>query len=152
MSTFCGICEESEAMPMLMDILSLSGRTSSGQTKSRQTFTTVRMETTPRMGREIGITTDHRMRTGDAPSISAASSSSLGIESKKRLSRKMLKPLAAAGSQIAHGVLSRFQPKIGRSFTVRYAGSMMTMGGIISVASIRARTTLPSTGRSLDRA
>lgn len=118
-STFCGICAESEAMPTLIVILSPSGSTSSGQTKSFQTLTTERMDTTPMIGRETGSTIDQRIRAGEAPSIWAASSSSLGIESKKRLSRKMKNPLAAAGSQITHGVFSRSQPKIGMSLTVR---------------------------------
>jgi len=79
----------------------------------------VKIETTPRIGRETGITTDHRMRTGPAPSSDAASSSSRGIESKNRLSSRMLNPFAAAGNHSAHGVLSRCQPRIGTSTMVR---------------------------------
>ena len=95
------------------------------------------METTPRIGREIGSTTDHRMRSGDAPSMPAAQQFP-GIESKKRLSRKMLKPLATAGSQIAQGVSSRFQLKIGRSGDGQVLRDDQTVAGIISVASISA--------------
>ena len=86
-----------------------SGRVSMGHRKSFQTPTTAKIDTTPRMGREMGSTIDHRVRIGLAPSIAAASRSSLGIESKNRLSRKMLKALVTEGSQIAHGVLSRFR-------------------------------------------
>ena len=68
---------------------------------------TAKIETTPRMGREIGRTTDHRVRSGPAPSIVAADSRSAGIESKNRFNRKMLNALATAGSQIAKGESSR---------------------------------------------
>ena len=56
-------------MPTLIDILSVSGSTSSGQTKSFQTSTTAKMDTTPRIGRDTGSTIDHRIRSGEAPSI-----------------------------------------------------------------------------------
>ena len=85
-----------------------SGSTSSGQTKSRHTLTIVKIDTTPRIGRDTGSTTDHRIRAGEAPSTSAAWSSSVGIESKNRFSRKMLKAFAAAGSQIAHGAIRAY--------------------------------------------
>ena len=112
--------------------------------------TRAKIETTPMIGREIGSTTEHRVRSGDAPSMAAAASSSPGIESKNRLSRKMLKALATEGSQIASGVPIRFRCSSGRSGTVRYCGTSSTVAGIISVASISAKMTLPSTGRSLD--
>src|SRR5438445_10989605 len=76
--TFWGIWADNDAIPTLIDILSVSGSTSSGQTKSFHTVTTDRIDTTPMIGRETGSTIDHRMRNGDAPSISAASSSSFG--------------------------------------------------------------------------
>ena len=64
----------------------------------------------------------------------------------------MLNALVTAGSQITHGVSSRFQWKIGRSITVTYCGMISTVAGIISVASITPRIALPSTGRSLENA
>ena len=54
----------------------------------------------------------------------------------------MKNPFAAAGNQIAHGVLSRLKPKIGTSLATRYVGSSSTIGGIISVASISAEDQL----------
>ncbi len=102
------------------------------------------------MGREIGSTIDHRIRRGEAPSMEAASSSSFGMESKNRFSRKMLKALVTAGSQIAHGVFSRLRSTTGTSSTVRYCGTTRTVAGIISVASIMPRIALPNRGRSLE--
>ena len=64
----------------------------------------------------------------------------------------MLNALVTAGSQIAHGESSRFQCTIGRSITVTYCGMTSTVAGIISVASIRPRITLPNRGRSLENA
>lgn len=127
-----------------------SGRASIGQRKSFQTPTTAKMETTPRMGREIGSTTERSVRIGLAPSMAAASRSSRGMESKKRFSRKMLKALVTEGSQITHGVLSRLRSKTGRSSTVRYCGTTRTVAGIIRVTSIAPRMALPRTGRSLE--
>ncbi|CAM5621355.1 hypothetical protein STENM223S_03541 [Streptomyces tendae] len=121
-----------------------------GQRKSFQTPTIAKMDTTPRIGREIGSTIDRRVRIGEAPSMEAASRSSWGTESKNRFSRKMLKALVTEGSQIAHGEFSRLRSKIGTSSTVRYCGTTSTVAGIISVASIRPRIALPRTGRSLD--
>ena len=62
----------------------------------------------------------------------------------------MLNALATDGSQIASGEPIRFKCRIGRSAIVTYCGTTSTVAGIISVASIRNSTTLPSTGRSLD--
>lgn len=64
----------------------------------------------------------------------------------------MLKALAAAGSQIANGVLIRLTWNNGTSTTVRYVGTSSADTGSIRVASIIPRTTLPSTGRSLESA
>src|SRR5579875_2502880 len=128
------------------------GRVSSGQRKSFQTLTTAKIETTPRIGRDIGSTTDHSARNGPAPSIDAAASSSCGTESKKRLSRKMLKALATVGSQITQGEFSMLQCRKGTLFAVRKAGSASTVVGIMRVASIAPSTRLPSTGRSLEKA
>ena len=58
-------------------------------------------ETTPRIGRDIGSTIDQNMRNGPAPSVFAASNTSRGRLSKKRLTNRMLKAFAAAGSQTA---------------------------------------------------
>src|SRR5262249_24332715 len=135
-----------------IDILPVSGSTSSGQTKSFQTVITDKIETTPMIGRDTGSTIEQRIRSGDAPSISAASSSSRGIESKKRFNRNTKNPLAAAGNQIAQGVFSRSACSTGRSFATRYVGSSNTIGGIINVASIAPSTSFPSTGRSFESA
>jgi hypothetical protein len=72
------------------------------------------------------------------------------MESKNRLSRKMLNALATDGSQIASGVPTRFQCVSGMLTTVTYCGTTSTVAGIMSVASMRNSTMLPSTGRSLD--
>lgn len=82
--------------------------------------------------------------------MEAASRSSRGIESKNRFSRKMLKAFVTDGSQITQGELSRLRWKTGTSSTVRYCGTTRTVAGIISVASIIPRMTLPSTGLSLE--
>src|SRR5207244_2584001 len=68
--------------------------------------------------------------------IAAAASRSPGIESKNRLSRKMLKALATEGSQIASGEPIRFRCRSGRSDTVTYCGTSSTVAGIISVATV----------------
>ena len=62
----------------------------------------------------------------------------------------MLNALATDGSQIASGEPIRFQCSSGRLAIVTYCGTTSTVAGIISVASMRNSTTLPSTGRSLD--
>src|ERR1700691_6635907 len=124
--------------------------TSSGQRKSFQTATSAKIETTARIGREIGSTTERNVRSGEAPSIAAACSSSVGTESKNRLSRKILKALATEGSQMAAGEPIRFRCRIGRFATVMYCGTSRTVDGIISVASISAKMSLPPAGRRLD--
>ena len=139
-------------MPTLTVRVSGDGMTSFGQRKSFQTAVTAKIETTPRIGRDIGRMIDQSVRSGDAPSIRAAAISSSGIESKNRFSRKMLNAFATIGSQIAHGESSRLTCRIGRSITVTYCGTMSTIAGIIRVASISARITLPKIGRSLDSA
>ena len=139
-------------MPTFTVFVVGDGCTSSGQRKSLKVAVTEKIETTPRIGRDTGRMIDHSTRNGPAPSIAAAWSISFGIESKNRFNRKMLNALVTAGSQIAHGVLSRFQPKIGMSMTVTYCGMMSTVAGIISVASIPARMMLPNMGRSLENA
>jgi hypothetical protein len=121
--------------------------TSSGHRKSFQTATSPKIETTPMIGREIGSTTERRVRSEDAPSIAAAARSSFGIESKKRLSRKMLKALATEGSQIASGEPIRSRCRIGRSATVTYCGTSRTVDGIINVASISANLNSSSAAR-----
>ena len=62
----------------------------------------------------------------------------------------MLNAFATEGSQIASGEPTRFQCRIGRLTTVTYCGTTSTVAGIMSVASIRNKMTLPRTGRSLD--
>src|SRR3954447_10619438 len=139
-------------MPTLRVRVSGDGITSLGQRKSFQTAVTPKIETTPRIGRDIGRMIDQSVRRGDAPSTRAAAIRSSGIESKKRLSRKMLNALAISGSQSAHGESSRLTCTIGRSIAVTYCGTTSTIAGIISVASMHARKTLPKIGRSLDNA
>src|SRR3954452_1785521 len=124
--------------------------TSSGHRKSFQTATSEKIETTPMIGREMGSTTERRVRSGDAPSMAAAARSSVGIESKNRLSRKMLNALATEGSQIASGDPIRFRCRIGRADEGTDWGASSTVDGIIKVASISAKMRLPSTGRSRD--
>ncbi len=58
-------------------------------------------DTTPRMGRDIGSTTDRKSRTGPAPSVRAASNTSRGRLSKKRFTSRMLNAFAAIGSHTA---------------------------------------------------
>ena len=100
----------------------------------------------------MGSTIERRIRSGRAPSMDADSISSRGIESKNRLSRKMLKAFATDGSQMAAGVPIRFRCRIGRLATVRYCGTTRTVDGIIKVASISRKMALPRTGRSLESA
>src|SRR5688572_21363917 len=114
-----------------MVLVSGNDATSSGQRKSLNVAVTEKMLTTPRIGRDTGSTTDHSVRIGPAPSIAAASSMSLGIESKNRFSKKMLNALAAAGSQMAHGVFNRSQPTMGILWTVTYSGTISTVAGIM---------------------
>src|SRR6202012_1186722 len=137
---------------MLMVGADGSLRTSSGHRKSFHTLTAAKIDTTPMIGREIGSTTRHRVRNGPAPPSAAGASRSAGTESKNRFRMKMLKPLAPDGSQIAHGVFSRLRCTNGRLLAVRYCGNTSTGAGIIIAASIANKITLPSTGRSLDRA
>src|SRR5215470_5162590 len=102
-------------MPTLTVCFVGLGSTSKGQRKSFQMLVIAKIDTTPMIGRDIGRMIDQRVRTGPAPSIAAAATRSSGIESKKRLSRKMLNALVTAGSQIANGESSRFQCTSGRS-------------------------------------
>src|ERR1700722_4839694 len=124
--------------------------TSSGQRKSFQTATRLKIETTAMIGRDMGRMIRHRIISEDAPSTEAASTYSAGIESKNRLSRKMLNALATEGSQMAAGEPIRFRCRIGRFATVMYCGTSRTVDGIISVASISAKMSLPPAGRSFD--
>src|SRR5258708_686202 len=114
---FCGVVLEASKMPTFkVSRLGLYPYwTSSGHRKSFHTATREKIDTTPRIGREIGSTTERRVRSGDAPSIAAAASRSDGIESKNRLSRKILKALATEGSQMASGQPIRFSCRSGRS-------------------------------------
>src|SRR4051812_46706910 len=114
-------------MPTLSVRVSGDGMTSFGQRKSFQTYVTAKIETTPRIGRDIGRMIDQRMRSGDAPSIIAAAIRSSGIESKNRLSRKMLNALATSGSQRAHGESSRLRCTIGTLIAVTYCGTIRTI-------------------------
>src|SRR4029450_10221036 len=102
-------------MPTLTVRVSGDGIASFGQRKSFHTAVTAKMDTTPRIGRDSGRITDHSVRNGEAPSIVAAARMSSGIESKNRLSRKMLNALATVGSQIANGESSRLMCTMGRS-------------------------------------
>src|ERR1700760_2726506 len=107
-------------MPTLSVRVSGDGITSFGQRKSFHTAVTPKIDTTPRIGRDIGRMIDQRGRSGVAPATIAAAIRSSGIESKKRLSRKMLNALAISGSQIAHGESSRLTCTIGRLMAVTY--------------------------------
>src|SRR5262245_16930938 len=107
-------------MPTLTVLVSGDGMTSFGQRKSFQTAVTAKIETTPRIGRDIGRMIDQRIRSGVAPSTVAAAMMSSGMESKKRFNRKILNAFATVGSQIANGESSRLMWMIGRSMTVTY--------------------------------
>src|SRR2546430_16430285 len=85
------------------------GSTRSGQRKSFHTAVTEKIETTPRIGRDIGRMMYSRGRSGPAPSIAAAAMKASGIESKNRFNRKMLNAFVTAGSQIAPGEASTCQ-------------------------------------------
>src|SRR6185437_1945005 len=113
-------------MPTLTVRVSGEGMTSFGQRKSFHTAVTAKIETTPRIGRDIGRTIDHSVRSAVAPSIVAADIRSSGIESKNRFSRKMLNALATAGSQIASGESSMLTCTNGRLIAVTYCGTMTT--------------------------
>src|SRR3954452_21273697 len=120
-------------MPTLNVLVSGDGSTSFGQRKSFHTAVTAKMETTPRIGRDIGRMIDQSVRSGVAPSISAAAMRSSGTESKNRFNSKMLNAFATAGSQMANGESSRLTWMTGRSITVTYCGMISTIAGIISV-------------------
>jgi hypothetical protein len=62
----------------------------------------------------------------------------------------MLSALATDGSQMAVGEPIRFTCRIGRLTNVTYCGTTRTAAGIMSVASMRKKTTFPSAGRRLD--
>src|SRR3954470_15088517 len=117
-------------MPTLTVRVSGDGMTSLGQRKSFQTYVTAKIETTPRMGRDIGRMIDQSVRSGDAPSTIAAAIRSSGMESKNRFNRKMLNALATSGSQIANGESSRLTCTNGRSIAVTYCGTISTIAGI----------------------
>ncbi len=55
-------------------------------------------DTTPMIGFDIGSTIDQSRRNGPAPSTRAASMSSRGMFSKKRLTSSTLNALAPAGN------------------------------------------------------
>src|SRR2546421_12664980 len=96
--------------------------TSSGQSNAFHTAFTEKIETTPRIGRDIGRMMYRSVRNGPAPSIAAAAMKSCGIESKKRLSRNMLNAFVTAGSQIAHGESSMCPWKTGRAVPLTELG------------------------------
>ena len=58
-------------------------------------------DTTPRIGFDIGSTTDQNSRNGPAPSVLAASNTSRGRLSKNRFTSRMLNAFAAVGSHTA---------------------------------------------------
>src|SRR2546421_12429475 len=90
-------------MPTFTVRFCADGSTSNGQRKSFHTAVTEKIETTPRIGRDIGRMMYSRVRSGPAPSIAAAAMKSSGIESKNRFNRKMLNPFVTAGTQVGQG-------------------------------------------------
>src|SRR4051812_38723245 len=92
-------------------------------------------ETTPRIGFDIGKTIDQKRRNGPAPSVRAASKTSRGRLSKKRLIKTTLKALAPAGNQTAQKVLINDWPSRGGFRMVRYSGTSRTTDGTNSVPS-----------------
>src|ERR1700755_3598514 len=129
---FCGVVLAASKMPTFR--VSRFGvypySTSSGHRKSFHTATREKIETTPMIGREIGSTTERRVRSGDAPSTAPADTRTPGIESKNRLSRKMLKALATEGSQMASGEPIRVRCRSGRAAMVTHCGTASTLGGV----------------------
>src|SRR4029077_4996549 len=79
-------------------------RTSRGHRKSFHDASRANIETTPRIGFDIGSTILQKSWKGPAPSISAASKISRGRLSKKRVTRITLNALAPAGSHTAQYV------------------------------------------------
>ena len=53
------------------------GSASSGHRKSFQTAVTEKIDTTPMIGRDIGSTIDHSVRSGPAPSMTGAGTAGL---------------------------------------------------------------------------
>src|SRR5260370_22823629 len=75
--------------------------TSSGQRKSFQDASTANTETTPRIGRDMGSTTETKSRNGPAPAIRAGSKISRGRVAKNRFTTTAFNAVAPAGSQVA---------------------------------------------------
>ena len=78
-------------------LMSLSTRL--GHRKSAHAALIARIDTTPRIGRDIGSTIDQNSRKVPAPSVRAASKISRGRLSKNRVTSSTLNALAPAGSQ-----------------------------------------------------
>ena len=113
---------------------------------------TANTETTPRIGRDIGRTTDQNSRNGPAPSTLAASKISRGRLSKKRVISTMFTALAPAGSQTPQKLSISRTWTIGMSTIVRYSGTSSTIGGTNRVAMTSPSITRLKRGRRTDSA
>ncbi len=95
------VCDSTAGRRTESGCLAGSGSTSMGHRKSFHAAMTANTETTPRMGLDIGSTTDQKSRNGPAPSVRAASMTSRGRLSKNLFTNRMLNAFAAMGSHTA---------------------------------------------------
>src|ERR1700761_3792861 len=128
------------------------GRTRFGPRKSFQVLMIANTVTTPITGFDIGSTIDQKRRNGPAPSVCAASKTSRGRLSKKRITSTTLNALAPDGNHTAQKVLSRDPPNPRGCRIVRYSGISRTIDGRNSVAITRPVMILPYLGRRMLRA
>ncbi len=124
----------------------MSVSTRFGQRKSAHAALMARIDTTPRIGFDIGRTIDQNSRKVPAPSVRAASKISCGMLSKKRITSSTLNALAPAGSHTAQNVLMSEWPMSGGLRIVRYSGTSSTTAGMNRVASTAPLMILPYLG------
>src|SRR5258708_40026037 len=89
------------------------------------------MATTANAGRDSGKMMRVKICSAFAPSMRAASTRTLGIESKKLLITMMINAWAASGSQTDHQLSVREMPKIGRWTTLHTWGMSYATEGPI---------------------
>src|SRR5215475_10923920 len=124
--------------------------TSIGHRKSFQLAMVANTDTTPRIGLDIGRTTDQNSRYELAPSTLAASNTSRGRLSKNRATSTTLNALAPDGSHTAKKLLMSDVPSTGGLRIVSYSGTSSTTLGTNNVAITRPLTILPQAGRRTD--
>src|SRR5215469_8460980 len=113
---------------MIIGCKSSCASTRSGQRKSFQEATTVKIVTTANAGRERGNIILVKSCQAFAPSRRAASVSSLGTVSKKLLSTRILKAFAASGNQTPPQELKSDTWIRGRSLIFTNCGIKYTTG------------------------